>query len=97
MRYYCMCAACFIVFLKSRVSCQALAEALQQNSTLTSLDLRDNDNNIGPEGAKAWCLVCLLRMVSSGERERHSHSKVNMQCSDESQVQMPKRVRKGFP
>ena len=31
------------------------------------------DYDIGPEGAKAWCLV---RMVSWGERERHSHSKV---------------------
>ena len=51
-----MCAACFIiVFLKSFVSCQALAKALQQNSTLTNLNLEHN--NIGPDGAKAWCSV----------------------------------------
>ena len=43
------------MFLKSCVSCQALAEALKQNSALMSLDLRFNV--IGPEGAKAWCLV----------------------------------------
>ena len=47
----------FIVFLKSCVSCQALAEALQQNCTLTSLDLIGNI--IGPEGAKACCLVTM--------------------------------------
>ena len=51
-----MCAACFIiVFLKSFVSCQALAEALKQNSALTNLRL--NENNIGPDGAKARCSV----------------------------------------
>jgi len=50
-----MCAVCFIAFLKSRVSCQALAEALKQNSSLTDLDLAFN--NIGDEGAKAWCPV----------------------------------------
>ena len=33
---------------------QALAEALKVNKTLTEIDLRDND--IGKEGAKAWCL-----------------------------------------
>ena len=54
-----MCALGFIVFLKSCVSCQALAEALLQNSSLMSLDLEWN--NIGDEGAKAWCLV---KMVS---------------------------------
>ena len=54
-----MCAVCFIVFIKSFVSCQALAEDLKQNSSLTNLNLFDN--NIGPEGAKAWCLV---KMVS---------------------------------
>ena len=48
------------------VSCQALAEALKQNSSLTDLDLQQN--NIGPEGTKAWCLVCSVRMVSCGER-----------------------------
>ena len=53
----------FIAFLESCVSCQALAEALQQNSTLTKLYLEKN--NIGPEGAKAWCLV---RMGSWGEK-----------------------------
>ena len=42
---------------------QALAQALQQNSTLTNLILYGN--NIGPEGAKAWCPV---RMGSWGEK-----------------------------
>ena len=46
-----MCALCFIVFLKPFASCQALAEAVQQNSSLTGLYLEDND--IGDEGAKA--------------------------------------------
>ena len=50
-----MCAFCLIAFLKSLLSCQALAQALQQNSTLTYLNLEDN--NIGPDGAKAWCSV----------------------------------------
>ena len=39
-------------------SCQALAESLKKNSTLINLILLGN--NIGPEGAKAWCLA---RMV----------------------------------
>ena len=39
-------------------SCQALAEGLKENSTLKNLNL--DRSNIGPEGAKAWCLV---RMV----------------------------------
>ena len=46
-------------FSQSFVSCQALAEALNQNSALPHLKLFNE--NIGPEGAKAWCLV---RMVS---------------------------------
>ena len=50
-------------FSQSFVSCQALAEALNQNSALPHLKLFNE--NIGPEGAKAWCLV---RMVSWGER-----------------------------
>ena len=54
----CVLCASF-VSLKSCVSCQALAEAVQQNSTLTNLDLRHN--KIGDEGAKALCLV---KMVS---------------------------------
>ena len=58
-----MCAVCFIVFLKPFVPCQALAEALKQNSSLTNLHLMVN--NIGNEGTKAWCLV---KMVSWGER-----------------------------
>ena len=63
LQFFTMRAVCFIVFLKSFVSCQALAEALKQNSSLTYLNL--GSNNIGPEGAKASCLV---RMVSWGER-----------------------------
>jgi len=35
-----------------------MAEGLEENSTLKNLDLEGNC--IGPEGAKAWCLV---RMV----------------------------------
>ena len=58
-----MCALCFIVLLKSCVSCQALAQAMEQNLTLTYLCLYYK--NVGDEGAKAWCLV---RMVSWGER-----------------------------
>ena len=34
---------------------QALAEALKVNKFLMNIDLRDN--NIGTEGAKAWCLA----------------------------------------
>ena len=60
--FFTTCAVCFIVFLKSFVSRQALAEALEQNSTLTYLNLQ---GNIGHKGAKAWCLV---KMVSWGER-----------------------------
>ena len=60
---WCVLCASF-VSLKSCVSCQALAQALTQNSTLTDLFL--TENNIGPEGAKAWCLA---RMGSWGERE----------------------------
>ena len=33
---------------------QALAEALKVNSTVTNINLEDND--IDTEGAKAWCL-----------------------------------------
>ena len=33
---------------------QALAEAVKVNKTLTKIDL--SENNIGKEGAKAWCL-----------------------------------------
>ena len=59
--------ACCVLHRTSQVmwcvSWQALAKALQQNSSLTDLHL--SYNNIGPEGAKAWCLV---RMVSWGER-----------------------------
>ena len=54
----------FIAFLESCVFCQALAEALKQNSTLTYLNLARN--NIGDEGSKAWCLV---RMGAWGGRE----------------------------
>ena len=39
-------------------SCQALAGGLKENSTLKNLDLQQNE--IGAEGGKAWCLV---RMV----------------------------------
>ena len=39
--------------------CQALAEGLKENSILTNLNLWEN--NIGPEGAKAWCLARMVR------------------------------------
>ena len=67
-----MCAVCFIMFLKSCVYCQALAEGLKENSTLTELNLEYN-YNIGPEGAKAWCLV---RMGSWEEK----HSELISRC-----------------
>ena len=44
------------------VCCQALAEGLKHNSTLTNLNLIGN-NNIGDTGAQAWCL---MRMVNMG-------------------------------
>ena len=43
------------------VCCQALAEGLKHNSTLTNLYLYNN--NIGPEGAQAWCLVRMVRIL----------------------------------
>ena len=53
-------------------SCQALAEGLKENSTLTNLNLERN--SIRPEGAKAWCLV---RMVwRTGKRAAGFQSKV---------------------
>ena len=47
LQLYGMCTLGFM-FLKSSVSCQELAEALQQNSTLTNLNLAYS--NIGDEG-----------------------------------------------
>ena len=41
--------------------CEALAEGLKHNSTLTYLVLQDN--NIGPEGAQAWCLERMARIL----------------------------------
>ena len=66
LRY--VCAVCFIFFLRSFVPCQALAEALQQNSSLTNLNVASN--NIGSEGAKAWCLV-RMGAEGRGSEERH--------------------------
>ena len=43
------------------VCCQALADILKHNSTLTSLNL--SGNNIGPEEAQAWCLVRMVRIL----------------------------------
>ena len=40
-------------------SCQALAEGLKENSTLKNLDLQRNQ--ISDDGAKAWCLVSMVR------------------------------------
>ena len=92
--------ACCVLHRTSQVmwcvSWQALAEALQYNFSLTNLDLERG--NIGPEGAKAWCLV---RMMWWGERagrkakegSRHSCLTVRsgkwrkaMQCSIGSQM-----------
>ena len=67
------------MFLKSCVSCQALAEALKQNSALMSLDLRFNV--IGPEGAKAWCLVRMGHEGKGSEeiaREGSTHRRVKV-------------------
>ena len=71
----------FVEFLKSCVSCQALAEAVKQNSTLTSVAWRGN--NIGPEGAKAWCLVRMgpwgeWEWSEAKERSRHRRMKVTL-------------------
>ena len=67
---------CCALHRVSQVMCllpfQALAEALQQNSTLTYLDLIFN--NIGPEGAKAWC----LGKREWGNCKRHSRVKVTL-------------------
>ena len=41
--------------------CQALVEGLKHNSTLTDLDL--DWIRIGPEGAQAWCLVRMVRIL----------------------------------
>ena len=54
------CMMCAVRFIRvSQVKCllpfQALAQAVEQNSTLIELDLKHN--NIGDEGAKAWCWV----------------------------------------
>ena len=38
---------------------KALAEGIKENATLTNLSLMGND--IGDDGAKAWCLVRMLR------------------------------------
>ena len=94
LRY--VCAVCFIVFLKSFVSCQALAGALKQNSALTQLNLPYN--NMGNEGVKAWCLVRLgswggweWREAKEGSR-RHRMKKMSgkcrksMQCSIDSEI-----------
>ena len=50
------CAVRFITFLKSCVSCQALAEALKQNSIVTTLIL-GGASPLGDEGVKAWYSV----------------------------------------
>ena len=42
-------------------SFQALAERLKHNSALTNVNL--SWNNIGPEGAQAWCLVRMVRIL----------------------------------
>ena len=42
------------------ICCQALAEGLKHNSTLTNLNLYGN--NIGDTGAQAWCLVRMVKM-----------------------------------
>ena len=86
LQFFTMRAVCFIVFLKSFLSCQALAEALQQNSTLTYLDLEWN--NIGPEGVKAWCLV---KMVSWGEKVwRNCRGRVKAQLFESEVREMTK-------
>ena len=51
-----MCASCFCSHLSPR---QALAEALEQNSTLRDLNLELN-NGIGSERLEAWCLGGVL-------------------------------------
>ena len=43
------------------VSCQALGESLKHNSRMKNLSLGSNE--IGPEGAQAWCLVRMVRIL----------------------------------
>ena len=56
----------FTTFWRYFFCCQALAEGLKHNSTLTNLNLQTN--NLGPEGAQAWCAVRMMRKPSWGER-----------------------------
>ena len=77
---------CFIVFLKSFVSCQALAKVLQQNSSLTNLNLASN--NIGLEGTKAWCFG--EDGVMRGEGVKKGKGRVKAQLSDNEVMEMTK-------
>ena len=43
------------------VCCEALAEGLKHNSTLTNLNL--TNNNLGDTEAQAWCLVRMVRIL----------------------------------
>ena len=51
----------FTTHLQIFVCCEALAEGLKHNSTLTDMNL--GLNNIGPVGAQAWCLVRMVRLL----------------------------------
>ena len=66
-----------------------MAEGLKENSTLTNLRLAAN--RIGPEGAKAWCLVWMvrtkdiarskIRALESEVSEMLKRSERNAECS----------------
>ena len=60
------------VFLDKFVFCQALAEGLKENSTLTHLVLRGS--TIGPRGAEAWCVV-MVGTVGMGEGRYRSEDR----------------------
>ena len=62
-----VCDSCFCSHLSP---CQALAKALEQNSTLTDLDLGWNGEGIRLETWEAWCFlgrgIALLRAQVRG-------------------------------
>ena len=58
----------------SDFSCQALAEGLKENSTLINLNLEQN--RIGPEAAKAWCLVWMVWRRESEPQDFIGRSKI---------------------
>ena len=75
-----------MVFLKSFVPCQALTEALKQNSALNILYLIDN--NIGPEGGEG--LVSGEDGIMRGEGVKKGKGRVKAQLFDNEVMEMTK-------